>query len=128
MASPQPASQRPPSEAPFRCAHFCSIACFYFFPQSYSYRRFCFCSATPASASGHPTNLGLPGATLFTSTRHSQRQNGGRRIERSHRRDVDTVKTTGNIPGNAPSRCWEAHVQHEHAVPVLDLGAQVPTA
>lgn len=83
---------------------------------------------------------GLPGATLFTSARHSQRQNGGRRIERSHRRDVDvhgaeatrrrsrTVKTTGNIPGNAPSRCWEAHVQHEHAVPVLDLGAQVPTA
>ncbi|PKK46967.1 hypothetical protein CI102_10334 [Trichoderma harzianum] len=162
MASTQPASQRPPSEAPFRCAHFCSIACFYF---SLSLTRTSYRAAGVARSpdlhlpAGGPVTSGasasalfcnpcicvwpsdepgLLGATLFTSARHSQRQNGGRRIERSHRRDVDvhgaeatrrrsrTVKTTGNIPGNAPSRCWEAHVQHEHAVPVLDLGAQVP--
>lgn len=99
------------------------------------------CSATPASASGHPTNLACwePLFSLLLDTVSDKTEGDGSReaiegmsmsteLNEATRRRSRSVKTTGNIPGNAPSRCWEAHVQHEHAVPVRDLGAQVPTA
>ncbi|KAL7945711.1 hypothetical protein V8C42DRAFT_42953 [Trichoderma barbatum] len=69
---------------------------------------------------GHPCSCvwpsaepGAVGATLFTFlARHSQRQNGGRRSKKKRRdrrrsRKLGLVNTTGRIPGNAPSHCWE---------------------
>ncbi|KAM6484258.1 hypothetical protein HDV62DRAFT_316552 [Trichoderma sp. SZMC 28011] len=157
----RPASARR-LRAPFRCAHFCSIACFYF---SLSLTRTSYRAAgvarspdlhLPAGATSgasasvlQPLHLRLairrtwacwePLFSLLLDTVSDKTEGDGSReaiegmsmsteLNEATRRRSRTVKTTGNIPGNAPSRCWEAHVQHEHAVPVLDLGAQVPTA